>query len=853
VVGGYGTTVSTVWYRFRTELRERWRVWLALGLILGMAGGAVLALTAGARRTDTAYHRLARTNEAYDVLVSLNEAGFGTPLSESFKATEVERLPHVADTARAGSFFASIGAGVGVLIPPDGRIGTELNRFKMLEGRRPDPHDPTEVVVGFAVAEENHLHVGSKITVLDTNALGDPPPGLSPAQRAYALAARARVQAALPDNALTVVGIEASPGEFPPQIEGTGRYLIHASPALYPVRNDLGLIMGGGDRLLVRLDNPRHTDAFLTELEQLEHPDPDADATGAGGGGGGGGGGVGTVTLALQRDLASGVDRSFHTQAVALRLLALLTAVAAALIAWQLLARLAFLESTEHAVLAALGMDRRERFALGVARAVVIGAVAALVAVGLAVAASPLLPTSLARKAEPEPGVDVNVVVLAVGALAIVLVVVLLAAVPAWRATRSAAVAGAGAGSGDNGAAGAAPARPSVVARLLAQSGVPLSVGTGVRMALEPGRGRSSVPVRSSLAGVTLGIVTLVAAITFGASLAHLLATPPLYGQTWDVGLTTYDDALPNRGLKVLQHDDRVDGLAGVVATSFAVDGTRVDGLVTDATPGDISPAILVGHRPRSDGEIALGTRTLRSLGLGIGDDVRVAPFASGRAPVTLRIVGRAVFPVFGEAGQLGSGLFLTSGGWERVQGQPVDPAHIRVLVRLAPGADVDAVVADLEAHVGEQVFVIAQGKPTDIVNFGQVEATPYLLGAIMAAISAATLTHLLVSAVRRRRRELAILKTLGFVRGQVRSTVAWQATTLAAVALLVGIPLGIAAGRWAWALFADGLGVVAAPRVPALALALTAVVALATANLVAAAPAHFAARTNPAQALRTE
>jgi uncharacterized membrane protein YccF (DUF307 family) len=96
-------------------------------------------------------------------------------------------------------------------------------------------------------------------------------------------------------------------------------------------------------------------------------------------------------------------------------------------------------------------------------------------------------------------------------------------------------------------------------------------------------------------------------------------------------------------------------------------------------------------------------------------------------------------------------------------------------------------------------------------------------------------------------------LKTLGFVRSQVRATVGWQATTLVSVALIIGVPLGIAVGRWAWTLFADGLGVVAVPRVPLLVIALLIPGAVLVANLVAAAPAAAAARTRPATVLKAE
>src|SRR5688572_21136673 len=110
--------MTAVWYRFRAELRTRWRAWLGLALIAGVAGGAVPALAAGARRTDTAYRRFLQEQDAYDVLVSLNTAGFGEPDAVAFDAGEIERLPQVAEAAPTGSFFVNVGAGVGVLVPP---------------------------------------------------------------------------------------------------------------------------------------------------------------------------------------------------------------------------------------------------------------------------------------------------------------------------------------------------------------------------------------------------------------------------------------------------------------------------------------------------------------------------------------------------------------------------------------------------------------------------------------------------------------------------------------------------------------------------------------------------------------
>ncbi|MGZ4143058.1 MAG: FtsX-like permease family protein, partial [Actinomycetota bacterium] len=108
-------------------------------------------------------------------------------------------------------------------------------------------------------------------------------------------------------------------------------------------------------------------------------------------------------------------------------------------------------------------------------------------------------------------------------------------------------------------------------------------------------------------------------------------------------------------------------------------------------------------------------------------------------------------------------------------------------------------------------------------------------------------------TSVRRRRRDLAILKMLGFVPGQVRWAVAWQATTFVSVALLIGLPLGIAVGRTIWTVFAGQVGVQAEPVTPAIALLLTIPGGILLANLIAAVPAVIAGRMRPAVVLRAD
>jgi hypothetical protein len=813
--------MAAVWLRFRIELRARWQGWLVLALLVGLLGGTVLALAAGARRTDTAYRRFLEAHAAYDTIV-VGEVVGSDYQPATHTEDEVRSLPEVADVAPAGFSYVELGAGYGVLVPPDQRIGTEVNRFKLLEGRRPDPQDPTEAVVSFTLAEEEGLDLGSEIPVVPRRFADAPLEELSAAEGE----ARRRLLEVLPGGRVTVVGIEAAPGEFPPQIEASFRFLIHLSPALYPLRGDIAAFSEGGEVLMVRLERgERDVDTFLASLERAA-------------------GGLPTWST-VQRDHTASVDRSIHTQAVALWLLALLTALAGGLVVGQLLARLTVLESDDHPALAALGMDRGQLGALGLARSAVIGLAGAAVAVALALLLSRVFPTGLAAIAEPDPGWRVDAPVLAIGGLALVLIVVALAVRPAWRSAqvrRFSPVAEApGTGS-------------SWLGRALAWRGLPPPAFAGVRMALTSGRGGGAVPVRSSVTAMTVGVGALVAALSFGASLDHLLATPHLYGHTWDAELTTYDELLVTEGLAALEADDRIAGLAvGYTKAPFGIDGRRVDGMAVDTLKGDVAPLILEGRRPRAPDEIALGARTLRALDAAIGDTVPVGAFSTGREPVTMTVVGRAVFPLFSEAGRLGDGAYTTRDGGMRIL-RP-EEFESSVLVRLAPGGDIGAVDEDLEMLLDAEgyVFVVGQGKPTDIVSFGRVEGTPYVFGGILAVLAAATLAHVLVTGIRRRRRELAILKTLGFDRGQVRSAVAWHATSFVAVALVVGMPIGMAAGRWVWRLFADNLGVVVEPRIPLLALLSVLIGAVLLANLIALVPGRMAARTRPADALRTE
>jgi ABC-type antimicrobial peptide transport system permease subunit len=161
---------------------------------------------------------------------------------------------------------------------------------------------------------------------------------------------------------------------------------------------------------------------------------------------------------------------------------------------------------------------------------------------------------------------------------------------------------------------------------------------------------------------------------------------------------------------------------------------------------------------------------------------------------------------------------------------------------------------------IGKKIGIALNGgsvlevqRPAEILNYGSLGSTPMLLGAALAVGAAVALGITLVTSVRRRRRDLAILKTLGFTKRQLAVAVAVQAGVAAIIGCAVGVPVGIALGRVLWDLFADEISAVPAPTVPAGSIVTIGLIAVALAVLVATIPGRLAARTSTARLLRVE
>jgi hypothetical protein len=382
------------------------------------------------------------------------------------------------------------------------------------------------------------------------------------------------------------------------------------------------------------------------------------------------------------------------------------------------------------------------------------------------------------------------------------------------------------------------------------------------------------VPVRSALAGTVVAVAAVVAAVVFGASLIALVGTPHQYGQNWAQEFDVEFGALPLAyGARVLSAEPAITGYAAGDYGQLTVDGKIVAAIGLDPIRGGGYLTLLAGRAPSSPGEIALGAQTLRAIHRQVGQTVQVVVdqvTTSGPVavtPRTMRIVGVTVFPAFVRGSfaptDLGTGAVVPAA----VLSEPFGPAHCTerdvcynfFLIRYRPGTDLTAATTKLRAAAAllgcpfTSCAVTADQRPGDIKNYAAVRDTPLVLGAVLALLAVGTLAHVLLTSVRRRRRDLAVLKTLGLVRSQLLRVVAWQASALAAAALLIGLPLGVLAGRWAWALFARSAGVAGLPDVPVPLVLLAVPATLALANLIAAGPGWDAARLRPAAVLRTE
>lgn len=814
--------MSAVWVRARSELRRQWRSTVVVAALVGLVAGLALFGVAGARRTSSAMDRFLTSYRPFDAFV------FG----EELPAETVAALPRVVDVDIQSFLLLAPSNPSGEPDPTGslnpflttmGAAGSTSQRPIIVAGRLPDHDEALEVAVNEDLVRRQGVGVGDTLRVW----------AYRPAQFFEVLEAPGAVEPAGPALDLRVTGVVRHPSDISPdpvddEVAYSAIQSLYLSPGFADRYGDEVASYESllGPALVVRLaGGPADLDHFTDAVRAL----PGAEAT--------------AVEPVDTRKQAANTERATDFQALALVVVALLVATAGMVVVGPALARQVQVEAEEHPTLRAIGMTPAQRWAVIGLRALLVGGIAAVVAVGVAVVLSPLSPVGLARLAEPDPGVAADLTVLGLGAVVVVAAVAARMALAAWRVSR-----------GDVRAASAVGPRrrPSALVERLASSGTPAAVVVGVGMAVQPERA-GGASLRGGYVGTTVAVASVVAGLVFTAALGRLLATPELQGWTWDVTVGDETIDIADKGRRLLGQNPFVGSFSAISGSGHRVDlgGAEVQVTALERIQGDVGPPLAEGRLAERGGEVVLGTVTSEDLDLAVGDDVEVTAVSgegAGRS-AELEVVGIALLgPALNYTASIGEGLLVTFEDLGELFG---DTSTAYFLVDYANGAAPGDAFASLQADWGRQV--LRPLPAPDVENLRRVSGIPIASAGLVAVLGVVTLGHLLATSVRRRRRDLAVLRAIGFNRGQIWATVAWQATTVVTAALVVGLPLGVGAGRWAWRVVADGIGTPASPVTPVLAVVLAAPLALLAANLVAALPARAAARIRPALALRAE
>jgi FtsX-like permease family len=817
---------SVARYRLRAAVRRDWAGYLVIVLIVGILGGVAMASVAAARRTQSAFPRILAASNPSDLDIDTGSYSAGV-------VRAISRLPQVrsAESYVALNGLRALPSGFGDLGTPfneqvewvgslDG-LYLDQDRVIITDGRRANPRRAGEIMVSEQTARRFGLHTGQSLdlNLYSSQQAGDP--RFNPMTRQPLHRVR-----------LTITGIGVFTDEVvQDDIDRIYRVLI--TPALTKKMAGCcgsyfwtGLKLAHGERDVAAVQQE-----YVRRLPEGTPP-------------------IFRVTSVVE----SQGERAVRPESVAAAVFGLIAALIALVLATQAIRRKIVGGRNPRGVLRAVGASPVAlvlEAVLGILCAIAAGVVLAL---GVAVAVSPVAPLGVFHRLEPAPGVSFDWVVLGVGA-ALFLLVLFMAAVALACGDVLTQPHRRGAGN-------------RRWATVTAKLGLPVAARAGVGFAFEPDPGGYSRPAGPGIFGTVAALVILVGSLVFGASLSNLVSHPPLYGWAWDAEILAgsgYGDIPAGQASQMLAHDPDVAAWSGAFFSSVEINGHNVPVLAVTTTR--VGPPVLTGHGVAGSAQILLGPETLAAVGGHVGSTVRVY---NGKTTLHMRVTGTATMPAIG----VGHGSHLSLGLGAVLPASALSPdlknrntpsAALQgpntILVRFRPGADRTAAAQRLARIAGrlsairstEGVEVLPVQRPAEIVNYRTMGTAPLVLASLLAAGAVVALALSLAASVRRRSRELALLKALGFVRGQLIAAVIWQALVTVAIGTAVGIPLGIAVGRFLWARFAGELYVVPQPAIsPATVLAVTAS-ALTVATLMAILPGWRAARTPVADVLRAE
>lgn len=551
-----------------------------------------------------------------------------------------------------------------------------------------------------------------------------------------------------------------------------------------------------------------------------------------------------TVIASFTADDADQLREALSPVVTALRVFGMAVAIGTVAVALLLMVRLIRRCDADVGVWRTLGVDRAQRVAALAAPAVVAVVVGSLAGAAVAWVASAIGAISGAEAVDPSPGraLSAPVLLVALGAAAAIVLGVLAAA-------RVAASPGDG---------WVVRGRTSWLTE--AMRGRP-ALSLGVRAATT-GRGAGAL-----LAGSVLAVASVAAALVFGASLARLVDTPLRFGWPYEVGLVVnagYGDANLDAMRATLDRPEVERWGLASLAGGLTVNGATVPSLAArEGFDELLDPSTLVaGRLPSGSDEIALGALTAAKLGLGVGDEADVGSlYGEHRGRVSGLVMLPAVGPLESDRTSIGTGVLLPAPFFDAlvraradVAGQPAaaiaDALAGFVVLDLAPGVDRAAFLASIGSELRDwdpfhvpPVELTRPVRPPVVVDVADMQGVPIALACVLATTMAISMVAGITAGTNARRRELAVLRAVGGRPRQLRASVRWHGAAVVAVSLVLGVPSGIALGRAAFGAFADDLGAVRDPAVPALVLVGLAAAVVAIGLLASVVPARRALR----------
>jgi hypothetical protein len=470
------------------DLRSRWRSWVLLGLLAGVTFGVVAAGVAGARRTTDAVPDFVAAAGVPTAAILANDPSF-----DDASRAAVAKLAEVRTVAPFEVAF-----GLAVLEPE--KLGEETSSLMpltpgavralsavIIEGRAPDPHTADEVVVDENARRQFGLGIGSTMEV------GQSAQSLSVAPDVPADPSMYFTQR------LRVVGISKSVSSDPGWVPSSGFHSQYAS----------------------------RMPGFVNEFVTLRHGEADLPR--------------------LQSDVARIAGRPINVEPTSelfglrkaknetnveragLLLFSLAALIGGGVLVGQALVRAVSAGGAELPTWRAMGADRGIAMRSMALPATVTAAVGVVMTPVVAILLSERFPIGVARRYDLDLGVHIDWAVIGLAMAALAIGTMALAALTGWVVvSRRARTSG----------------RASAFVRWTSRLESPVLL-IGSRLAVEPGRGRRAVPVRSAMLGAIVGVLGVVACFTFRSGLQDATSKPERAGVVWDAIVASGEGPVP--------------------------------------------------------------------------------------------------------------------------------------------------------------------------------------------------------------------------------------------------------------------------------------------------------------------